>query len=171
MILVANHQTYADPPLMTIPVRRSIHYMAWNRLFDVPLFGALIRCLRAFPVDIEAKDTRAAREMIHLLKAGEAVMVFPEGGRSPDGRVAPFKSGAFRVAASFFVPILPVTIVGGHEAWPPQRSLPRRGRITITYHPLLHPDRGLAVRERARVLAERTRIAILSAIPEARRVG
>ena len=56
LIIVPNHQTYADPPLVTIPVRRPVYYMAWSRLFDIPVFNRLIRLLRAFPVDIESDN-------------------------------------------------------------------------------------------------------------------
>lgn len=165
VIIVPNHQTYADPPLVSIPVRRRVHYMAWNRLFEIPLFGGVIRRLRAFPVEIESTDPRATRQAVRLLQAGEAVMIFPEGERSRTGAVGRFKPGAFRLAVSVGVPVLPVTIVGGHESWPPGRALPRRGRITITYHPLEHPDSGLGPREAARQLAERTRTAIARALP------
>src|SRR3989442_1649658 len=91
LIVTPNHQTYADPPLVSIPVRRRVHYMAWSRLFEIPLFGPFIRLLRAFPVQIESSDPRAAREAVRLLHAGQVVMIFPEGERSPDGRVQRFK--------------------------------------------------------------------------------
>src|SRR5262245_38731034 len=139
LLIVSNHVTYADPVLITIPVRRRIHYMAWNALFDVPGLAWLIRRLRAFPVEIESADPRATREAVRLLQAGEAVMIFPEAGRSPDGRLGRFKPGAFRLACSLNVPVLPVTITGAHEAWPPGRTLPRPGRLAITYHPVMIP--------------------------------
>jgi 1-acyl-sn-glycerol-3-phosphate acyltransferase len=170
VIIAPNHQTFADPPLVTIAVRRPIYYMAWNRLFDIPLFGWFIRRLRAFPVDPDARDSRAMRQFIRIVKAGEAVMVFPEGGRSEDGQVAPFKAGAFRLAASLDVPVLPVTITGGFESWPPGRILPRRGRITITYHPILRRDPALDRRTAAGRLEAGTREAILSAMPHAARM-
>lgn len=164
VIIAPNHQTYADPPLVTIPVRRPVYYMAWSRLFVIPVFGWFIRRLRAFPVDIEARDSRATREVIRILKAGEAVMIFPEGERSRDGALAPFKLGAFRLAASLDVPVLPVTINGGHESWPPGRALPSRGRMSITYHPLVRPDRDADARTAARDLMERTRASIVSGL-------
>ena len=157
LIVVPNHQTYADPPLVTIPIRRPVYYMAWSRLFEIPGFGALIRRLRAFPVEIESRDPRAARHAARLVQAGQVLMIFPEGGRSIDGTVGRFKQGAFRLAVSFAVPILPVTIAGGHESWPPGRAFPRRRPVTITYHPPLHPDTTLDPRASARDLATRTR--------------
>jgi 1-acyl-sn-glycerol-3-phosphate acyltransferase len=160
LVIVANHQTYADPVLVTIPIRRPIYYMAWSRLFDIPGLSWMIRRLRAFPVEIEARDPRATREAVRLLQAGEAVMIFPEGSRSLDGRIGRFKPGAFRLAVSVGAPVLPVTIEGGHAAWPPGRWLPRPGRMTITYHPLVRPDDAGEPRDRARDLADRTRAAI-----------
>jgi 1-acyl-sn-glycerol-3-phosphate acyltransferase len=164
VIIVPNHQTYADPALVSIPVRRPIYYMAWSRLFEIPVFGALIRMLRAFPVQIESSDPKATRDAVRLLQDGHAVMIFPEGERSADGTVGRFKPGAFRLATTLNVPILPVTIAGAHESWPRGRILPRRARVTITYHPLLEPDQTVDPRRGARELAERTRAAIATAL-------
>ena len=164
LIIAPNHQTYADPPLVTIPVRRPVYYMAWSRLFDIPVFSGLIRRLRAFPVDIDSRDARATREAVRLLQAGEALMIFPEGERTTDGHVQRFKAGAFRLAVSLGVPVLPVTIVGGFRAWPPGRALPRPAPITITYHTPLVADASLDARAAARDLATRTRGAIVSAM-------
>jgi 1-acyl-sn-glycerol-3-phosphate acyltransferase len=162
VVIVPNHQTYADPILVTIPIRRPIYYMAWDRLFDIRGLNWMIRRLRAFPVQIESRDPRAAREAVRLLQAGEAVMIFPEGARSLDGGIGRFKPGAFRLAVSVGAPILPVTIAGGHASWPPGRALPRPASMTITYHPLVYPGGG-DPRDVARELAERTRSVIASA--------
>jgi 1-acyl-sn-glycerol-3-phosphate acyltransferase len=164
VIITPNHQTYADPPLVTIPIRRRVYYMAWSRLFRIPGLGWLIRRLRAFPVEIDAADPRATREAVRVLEAGHALMIFPEGARSRDGTVGRFKPGAFRLAASLGVPVLPVTISGGHECWPPGRVLPRRGKVTITYHPLVAPDRTLPPREAARKLAEQVRAVVAAGL-------
>ena len=167
LVIAPNHQTYADPVLVTIPVRRPVYYMAWSRLFAVPGLGAFIRLLRAFPVQIEGADPRAARAAARLLQAEEAVMIFPEGGRSLDGTVGPFKSGAFRLAVAHRAAVLPVTIDGGFDAWPPGRVWPRRGRMTIIYHEPLRPDPSLSAREAARDLSDRARAAIVASLPAA----
>jgi 1-acyl-sn-glycerol-3-phosphate acyltransferase len=165
LLIVSNHVTYADPVLLTIPVRRRIHYMAWNALFDVPGLAWLIRRLRAFPVEIESADPRATREAVRLLQSGEAVMIFPEGGRSPDGRLGRFRPGAFRLACSLGVPLLPVTIVGGHESWPPGRALPRPGRLRITYHRVVIPSATLDLKAEARRLSGEVHRVVASALP------
>lgn len=164
VLITPNHQTYADPPLVTIPIRRPVFYMAWSRLFQLPGFGWFIRRLRAFPVEIDSADRRATREVVRLLRAGEAVMIFPEGERTRDGTVGRFKPGAFRLAVSLATPVLPVTIDGGHDAWPPDRRLPRRRRIRITYHPLALPQPLLSPRDAAAELAERTRATITAGL-------
>jgi len=168
LVVVPNHQTFADPVLVTIPIRRRVYYMAWRRLFQIPLLGRFIRLLRAFPVDLDARDPGAVREARRRLVDEDAVvMIFPEGGRSKDGTLGRFHMGAFRLAASLGVPALPVTIAGGHASWPPGRRLPRRGRITITYHPPLSIDAGADPRVAARDLAERARAVIASVLPDA----
>ena len=98
-------------------------------------------------------------------------MIFPEGERSPDGGVQRFKPGAFRLAVSLGTPVLPVTIDGGHAAWPPGRVFPRPGRIRITYHAPIHPDPGLAPRLAARQMMERAHAVISSALRRSRPVS
>ena len=166
LIITPNHQTYADPALVTIPVRRRVYYMAWDRLFEIPVFSWLIRRLRAFPVSIDSTNPSSMREALRLLNAGHVLMIFPEGERTLDGKVERFKLGAFRLAATRKVPVLPVTIAGGHESWPPGRWLPRRGRISITYHPPLEPDPRLEPRQAASALAQRARAIIAGALGE-----
>ena len=166
LIVTPNHQTYADPALVTIPVRRRVYYMAWSQLFEIPVFSWMIRRLRAFPVRIDAADPMSMREAVRLLNAGHVLMIFPEGERTLTGRVERFKLGAFRLAATLRVPVLPVTISGGHEAWPPGQIWPRRGRISITYHPPLAPDPALEPRQAAAALAQRARAVIADALGE-----
>ncbi|HUM17402.1 MAG TPA: lysophospholipid acyltransferase family protein [Candidatus Nitrosotalea sp.] len=171
LLIVSNHVTYADPVLATIPVRRPVYYMAWKALFHIRGLAWLIRRLRAFPVDIDSADAGATRTAVRLLNAGEAVMIFPEAGRSPDGRVQRFRLGAFRLACSLGVPIMPVTIIGGHESWPPARRLPRPGRLTVIYHPLVAPPADPDVKTAARELAHHVQAVVASALPVHQRPG
>jgi len=169
LLILPNHVTYADPVLVTIPVRRPVYYMAWNALFQIYGLSWLIRRLRAFPVDIDAADAGATRAAVRLLQAEEAVMMFPEAGRSDDGRLRRFRLGAFRLACSLESPVMPVTIIGGHEVWPPRRRLPRPGRVTIVYHPVIVPPAGGDLKGAARDLARRVQTVVASALPAAQR--
>lgn len=167
LLITPNHVTFADPPLVSIPIRRPVHYMAWDKLFDIHGLAWLIRRLRAFPVDIESADPKATRAAVRLLDQGHVVMIFPEAGRSLDGRLQRFKLGAFRLACARGVPVLPVTILGGHESWPPGRVLPRPGRLTVVYHrPVAPPADAGDLRHAARVLADQVREAVASRLPE-----
>lgn len=165
LIIAPNHVTFADPVLICIPVRLPVHFMAWDALFTVPGLAWLIRRLRAFPVQLESADPRSTREAVRLLQSGSTLMIFPEAGRSPDGRLQRFRPGAFRLACSLKVPVLPVTIVGGHDSWPPGRALPKPGRLSIIYHPVVPPPDDPDPRVAARLLARKVRDAIASRLP------
>jgi len=167
LIIAPNHVTFADPVLICIPIPFAVHFMAWDALFRIPGFSWLIRRLRAFPVQIDSADPRSTREAVRLLQSGRAVMIFPEGGRAPDGRLQRFHPGAFRLACSLKVPVLPVTIVGGHASWPPGRMLPRPGRLRIIYHPIVSPPDEADPRAAARMLAGKVRDAIAAGLPQA----
>jgi 1-acyl-sn-glycerol-3-phosphate acyltransferase len=134
VVIAPNHVSFMDPILVTIPIRRALHYMALEPFFRIPGLGALMRWARAFPVQEGEVDGPAVRRALRLLRQGEPLVIFPEGGRSPDGRLQAFRPGAFRLALAAGVPVVPVTIVGAFEAWPARRRFPRPGRVTITYH-------------------------------------
>jgi 1-acyl-sn-glycerol-3-phosphate acyltransferase len=142
--------------------------MALEPFFRIRGLGAIMRWARAFPIQEGEADHAAVRRALRVLRHGEPLVVFPEGGRSPDGRLQPFRPGAFRLALATGAPVVPVTIAGGFEAWPPQRRLPRPGRIAITYHaPLdataLPPDADRRARPDLLMALARERIA--SALP------
>ena len=168
VVITPNHVSFMDPILVTIPVRRALHYMALEPFFRVRGLGALMRWARAFPIQEGEPDNFAVRRALRVLRQGEPLVIFPEGGRSPDGRLQPFRPGAFRLALATGVPVVPVTIAGAFEAWPAQRRLPRPGRIAITYHaPLdgsaLPPDADRKARPELLMALARERIA--SALP------
>jgi 1-acyl-sn-glycerol-3-phosphate acyltransferase len=178
-IITPNHVTYADPIWITIPVRRRVYYMAWDKPFRIPVLGLLMRFFGAFPVNLDvAADASAQREAIELLQKGRALVMFPEGGRTRTGKLMLFKMGAFRLALAHGVPILPVSIKGAGKIWPVGQMLPRPGKLTITYHPPIDVERvaeeatRTEVKDRARQLARKTHDVVASALdPESLPVG
>ncbi len=140
-LIAANHQTYADPVWIVLPMRRRLRFMAFEGAFEWRLVGPLITYLGSFPVSLEgAGAIKAMKEALRSLRDGAVLTVFPEGGREfADGKMFDFKTGAVRIALQAGVPILPVTIVGGNRIWPQKQKYPRLfRRVEIIYHPLLH---------------------------------
>lgn len=137
LIIAANHQTYFDPFFIMLPVHWRTHYMTWHKVFAIPVLSSLIRWFGAFPVNIDRSDKQAFRRSLEILQAGDMLIVFPEGGRTPGGVVDPFKPGMARLALASGTPILPVTIQGGDRVWPPKQWLPRIGKIRVHYHPVI----------------------------------
>jgi 1-acyl-sn-glycerol-3-phosphate acyltransferase len=169
VVLVPNHVSFMDPVLVNIPIHRPLHFMTLEPFFRKPGLGALIRWCRAFPVREDEADRQAVRTAIRILRAGEPLVIFPEGGRSRDGRLQPFRSGTFGIALHAEAPVVPITIAGAFEAWPAHRRLPRPGRITITYHaPVdeknLPPDADR--RTRPELMSALVQARIASALPD-----
>jgi 1-acyl-sn-glycerol-3-phosphate acyltransferase len=171
-IITPNHVTFADPVWITIPIRRRLHYMTWDRMFEIPVLGFVMRAFGAFPVSQDAADVSAQRAATSLLKRGEALVIFPEGGRTRTGKIMPFKMGAFRLALTQGVPIVPVTINGAREIWPVGQTLPRPGKLTITYHQPVLVERvpedisNTELKQRAKRLARQIRHIVASALAQ-----
>ena len=137
-LIAANHLSYLDPPTVGTAVRfRRTYYFAKEELFYNPLFAALIRACYAFPVNREGDDKEAFRHAIALLKAGELLTVFPEGGRSPDGTLQPLGRGAALIAARAGAPIIPCALYGTSHVLPLHAKFFHRGFIQVSFAPPL----------------------------------
>jgi 1-acyl-sn-glycerol-3-phosphate acyltransferase len=139
VIIASNHQTYLDPIWMSLPIKRQIRYLAWSESFSWPIIGKVIMMLGAWPIQIEKADKTMLRRTLQWLSSGGALIIFPEGGRClPDGKLLRFKPGAVRMALEANTPILPITIRGGHRAWPKGYRFPRLAKVELVFHPLQH---------------------------------
>jgi 1-acyl-sn-glycerol-3-phosphate acyltransferase len=107
--------------------------MAKEELFRVPVFGALIRSLDAFPVKRGAADMEAIRLTLRLLEEDRALLVFPEGTRGDGRTLLPFNRGVAMLAKRSGAAVLPAGIVGTHKKMPRGRWFPWLGRTTVTY--------------------------------------
>jgi 1-acyl-sn-glycerol-3-phosphate acyltransferase len=117
-LVCANHQSHFDPPLVGLTCSRRMNYLARDTLFRVPGLKQLIHFLDAIPIDREGGGLAGLKETLRRLKAGELVLIFPEGTRTHDGEVAPLKPGFIAVARRSRVPLIPVGIDGAYQAWP-----------------------------------------------------
>lgn len=125
VLIVANHISDADPPVMGHAVPRTAHFMAKSELFSIPVLGAVIRALQAFPVNRGAPDRAALRRTIQLLQQGEAVVMFPEGEISETGKMQPLLPGAALIVRSSGVPVMCAGLVGTTKIVPFKAVVPR----------------------------------------------
>lgn len=133
VIVAANHASFADPPVVAISTNRRLNFMAKAELFKPPFFGPLIRRIGAFPVQRDVADTAAVKHTLALLADGEAVLVFPEGGRG-DGKVlGEANKGVTLLAMKSGARVQPVGIAGSHLWLPQGAKFPRRVRLTVSY--------------------------------------
>ncbi len=118
-VLVApNHVSDTDPPVIAVSLPRSCWLMGKQEIFDMKVVGAICRWLHGFPVKRYSADRAALRRAETLLKAGEAVVVFPEGRLSPDGNLQPLLPGFLLIARGANVPILPTVVLGTNRLMP-----------------------------------------------------
>jgi len=135
VLLVSNHSSVLDPPLVGGAAARQLSFLAKAELFAIPGFGWLIHRLNARPLRREGGDASALREALRMLRESRALLVFPEGTRGPEGALRAPKAGAGMLAVLSGAPVVPVYISGSGQAWPRGRRLPRRSRVTVTFGP------------------------------------
>ncbi len=156
VVLASNHQSYLDPALVAVALRREIHHMARASLFRNPAFRALIVAFNAFPIERDSGDVKGVKEALARLKAGHALLVFPEGTRTRDGLVAPMKPGIRLLAERAAVPIVPVLIEGAFGVWSRHRRFPGLGCVNVLFGRAVetrpHEDFAVRLREAVRGL-------------------
>lgn len=118
-VVIANHESVADPFLLSF-LPWDMRWVGKEELFKIPVIGTMLRWSGDIP--IRRGKGESVREMFHAchetLKAGQSVMLFPEGTRSADGVLQKFKDGAFQLAIEAQVPVLPVAVSGTRECRP-----------------------------------------------------
>ena len=138
VLLVSNHVSVLDPPLIGGAAPRPLVFMAKEELFRIPLFGRLIRSLNARPVRRDGSDMRALKAALSVLQEGQAILVFPEGTRGEEGgALREGKPGVGMLAVLSGAPVVPVYVSGSGAALPRGRALPRPTKVRVTFGPLL----------------------------------
>jgi len=158
-IFMCNHVSNLDPPIVIPVMPRRTSVLVKKELFRIPILGRAMRLASLVPVD--RRNREAAIASLHsaaeALRSGVSMTIWPEGTRSPDGRLLPFKKGPFYLAIESRVPIVPVTLVGTHEIWPKGEFAIHPGTATVIFHEPIDPatfsaqeELMVAVRERIR---------------------
>lgn len=131
MVVVSNHASDYDPPILSACVGRPVAYMAKEELFRVPVLKQAISLYGAYPVKRGAADRNAIRAALACLEKGWAAGIFLQGTRTPDGRITEPKLGAALVAAKAKVPLLPVSLWGTHAIVQKGVLMPRPVPVTV----------------------------------------
>jgi 1-acyl-sn-glycerol-3-phosphate acyltransferase len=139
LIVVSNHASYFDPPMLSCAVGRPVAYMAKEELFEIPVLKQAIALYGAYPVKRGSGDRGAIRAALNALQQGWAVGVFLEGTRTEDGLIHDPKLGAAMIAAKAGVPLLPVSLWGTEKIVQPGSSLPKNAQVTIRIGEILPP--------------------------------
>ncbi|MCS6978001.1 MAG: 1-acyl-sn-glycerol-3-phosphate acyltransferase [Gemmatales bacterium] len=124
-LAIANHESFLDPILIALAVVRPTYFLARRTLFEPRWFGWLISALGAIPLEREQSGTEGLKAGLDVLKAGSGLILFPEGTRTRDGRLQPFKRGVLLLLRRSRAPILPVAVAGPYHAMPRGSFLPR----------------------------------------------
>lgn len=159
VIIACNHRSYADPVIITMPMKRPVTYMAKEELFKNKIFGAFIRFLGAFPVKRGAGDMKVIDDCVDILQSGRNVVIFPEGTRSKENKVGRGKSGVALIAAKSGADVLPMGIVFEGE------KLHFRSKLTLKIGKMISSEE-LDVGEHDNKSLKRVKGVIMDAITE-----
>ncbi len=132
VLITPNHISDADPPTICLALPRTCWVMAKEELFDMKVVGTLIRWLQGFPIKRDTADRSALRRAEELMKAGQAVVIFPEGKISENAELLPMLPGALLAAQRANVPIVPTILINTNLVMPYTKLVPRyAGKRTI----------------------------------------
>jgi len=164
-LFAANHTSSADAPAVVGAIPRRIAILLKESLFKWPIVGQAFRSAHFIPVNRSARDAAIAsvEKATEALKAGQSFLIYPEGTRSPDGRLQEFKKGAVMMAIKAGVPIVPMACSGAHRIMKKNSLVIHPGEIVVEF---LEPiDASKYSLEERDVLNERVRMAMAAALP------
>lgn len=130
-ILAANHASFLDPILISIPAKRPVRFLVSNQFYRDPRLNTLLRWLGTIPVGGGAGIVRSFRRVSAVVDAGGLLGIFPEGGITRDGSMKPFRAGAAVLAMRLGVPIVPIHVQGTFDALPRYAKWPRFVPVTL----------------------------------------
>jgi 1-acyl-sn-glycerol-3-phosphate acyltransferase len=164
-LFVANHTSSADAPAVVGAIPRRISVLLKESLFKWPIVGQAFACVKFIPVNRSAHDSAVAsvEKATEALRAGQSFLVYPEGTRSPDGRLQPFKKGAAMMAIKAGVPIVPMVCAGAHRIMVKRSLVIQPGEVQVEFlEPIDATKYSLEERD---LLNEEIRKAMSAALP------
>jgi 1-acyl-sn-glycerol-3-phosphate acyltransferase len=144
VILAANHESFLDPPLVGTGPSRAICYLARDSLFRFPALGWLLRSWKTIPIDREGGGPAGLRMVLDRLQAGEAVVLFPEGTRTPSGQAQRARSGIGLTIVKSEAPVVPVRVFGTFRAYGRHVRIPRPYPVAVKYGEPIQFDQAIA---------------------------
>ena len=133
VILASNHASFLDPPLVGAGLRRSINYLARENLFRFPVTGWVLRQWQVVPVDRDGGGATGLRAILDRLLAGGAIILFPEGTRTRNGKLQPVRSGLGLTVIKSSALVVPVRVFGTFEAFGRNLRFPRPYPVAVKY--------------------------------------
>ncbi len=133
VILASNHASFIDPPLVGCGLRRDINYLARESLFRFPGVGWLLRNWNSVPVDRDGGGAKGLKAILDRLLAGGAIILFPEGTRTRDGKLQPARSGIGLTVIKSNAVVIPVRVFGTFEAYGRHMKLPLPKPVAVKY--------------------------------------
>lgn len=170
-IFAGNHSSALDIPALLAVLPSNFRWIAKKELFEIPIFGPSLRAAGYIPIDRgdHRKAMQSIVEAVGRIKAGASVLIFPEGTRSMDGQLLPFKSGGFMLALRSGRPVVPLAVIGSNQACKPKSLLLNPGRIKVVLGKPI-PTQGLKSGDRE-ALSEQTRQAVQALLDQHSRQG
>lgn len=169
-IVAGNHVSFLDPPLIGVHVPRQLAFFARKTLWKPGVAAWWLDAVGTIPVDRDGgQDVSALKRVLHTLKDNKGLILFPEGTRSPDGKLQTPKAGVGFIACRTQVPVVPARIFGSFEAFGRGMKVPRFGTpVTVVFGPPLQPeefDAPKAGKERYQIASERIMAAVAKLEP------
>jgi len=148
LIIVSNHVSYMDAILLGSAAPRPIQFMVLQWMYDLLFLRWFYWGMGTVPVQSDGKDRKAIRRAMQVLDRGRVLGIFPEGTRSPDGRIGDTRPGAAMIAAMSGAPVVPAFIAGARESMPVGARFPAPARVHVRFGPPLRYQRDEMKRDR-----------------------
>ena len=166
-IFMSSHVSNMDPTILIPLIPRRTSALAKKEIWNIPILAQALDMASLVPVERDNRDAaiQSIRKAGEVMGQGINMTVYPEGTRSPDGRLLPFKKGPFHLAIETGVPVVPITMLGTYEMMPKGSMVTKGGTATVVFHPPMDPKLYASRDELMRAVHD----VINSALPEDKR--